>query len=301
MSDNSKMYWLHALTSLHIGVGRGVGFIDLPIMREKVTNWPFVPGSAVKGVLADFYGATEEKRRIDALVKSAFGRSADETSSANSGSLVFTDARLVCLPVRSLYGTFAWVTSSFALQRLQRDLETTGRSDFITLPQAPSAEGVLLPHGVASVLKNSSDQKVYLEDLDFSAHEDETVTQWAERLARWVFNDQPWQEAFKQRFTIIPNDTFDFLSETATEVQARVRIAQDSKTVESGALWYEESLPAETILAGVVWCDKIFPSTSITQAQLMQEFCSAERRLQIGGKATVGKGQARCIFSTTKG
>ena len=42
--NNTKMYWLHALTPLHVGAGRGVGFIDLPIMREKVTNWPLVPG-----------------------------------------------------------------------------------------------------------------------------------------------------------------------------------------------------------------------------------------------------------------
>ncbi len=112
MPTNTKMYWLHALTPLHVGAGRGVGFIDLPIMREKVTKWPLVPGSAVKGVMADHFGATEDARRADEndgkLLKAAFGLSGDDYS--NSGSLVFTDARLVCLPVRSLYGTFAWVT-----------------------------------------------------------------------------------------------------------------------------------------------------------------------------------------------
>ena len=48
-----RMYWIHALTPLHVGAGTGVGFIDLPIMREKTTAWPVLPGSAVKGVLAD--------------------------------------------------------------------------------------------------------------------------------------------------------------------------------------------------------------------------------------------------------
>jgi CRISPR-associated protein Cmr4 len=87
------------------------------------------------------------------------------------------------------------------------------------------------------------------------------------------------------------------LTETGTEVNARVRIAPERKTVEKGALWYEESLPAETILAGIVWCDKIFPHNSTTQEQLMREFCFIERHLQMGGKATVGKGQVHCRFS----
>ena len=55
-------YWIHALTPLHVGSGRGIGFIDLPIMREKATEYPFVPGSAVKGVLADHHGADDEAR-----------------------------------------------------------------------------------------------------------------------------------------------------------------------------------------------------------------------------------------------
>lgn len=297
MSNNIKMYWLHALTALHVGAGRGVGFIDLPVMREKVTQWPFVPGSAVKGVLADFFEATEEKRSNDPLRRAAFGRSDDERSNANSGSLVFTDARLVCLPVRSLFGTFAWVTSALALQRLHCDLEAAGLAGDLQIPQNFPSDGLLLPQDAGSVLKDISTGKVYLEDLDFPAGEDAIVQEWARRLAEWIFSEQSWQTAFMQRFAVIPNDSFDFLTETGTEVHARVRIAQESKTVESGALWYEESLPAETILAGIVWCDKVFPRHSVTHEQLMQEFCSTERHLQIGGKATVGKGQVRCRFS----
>lgn len=297
MPDNSKMYWVHALTSLHVGSGRGISFIDLPIMREKVTTWPFVPGSSIKGVLADSYGATEEKRKTDPLLKAAFGRSEDDDAGSNSGSLIFTDARLVCFPVRSLFGTFAWVTSALALQRLHRDLEAAGLAGDLQTPQNLPSDGLLLPQDAGSVLKDTSTGKVYLEDLDFPADEHAIVQGWARRLAEWIFSEQSWQTVFMQRFAVIPNDSFDFLTETGTEVHARVRIAQESKTVESGALWYEESLPAETILAGIVWCDKVFPRHSVTHEQLMQEFCSTERHLQIGGKATIGRGQVRCRFS----
>src|SRR3989442_606393 len=107
------MFWIHALTPLHVGAGRGVGYIDLPIMRETVTNWPLVPGSAVKGVLADAYHADPDSRKKigNEKLKLAFGVDDDNDNSggANSGSqagcLVFSDARIVCLPVRSLFGT----------------------------------------------------------------------------------------------------------------------------------------------------------------------------------------------------
>ena len=115
------------------------------------------------------------------------------------------------------------------------------------------------------------------------------------RKLRWKLR---WQEAFIQRFVVLPDDVFSFLCEQGTEVNARVRIEDDRKTVAEHALWYEESLPTETILAGVVWCDKVYgkdPNVSIEN--MMKEFCSSAQDLQLGGKASVGKGQVRCLFS----
>ncbi|CAG1004418.1 partial CRISPR system Cms endoribonuclease Csm3, partial [Gammaproteobacteria bacterium] len=140
----AKMYWLHALTPLHVGTGRGVGFIDLPVAREKATGWPVVPGSGIKGVLADRHGATDDKRKTDPKLAAAFGRADDKL--ANSGALIFTDARMVCLPVRSLYGTFAWVTSPLALRRLARDLENVKPAELPTaLPEVADANQIKLP------------------------------------------------------------------------------------------------------------------------------------------------------------
>jgi len=298
----TKIYWLHALTPLHVGSGRGIGFIDLPIMREKVTNWPLVPGSAVKGVLADHFGATDEARARDdsesKLLRATFGRADQDGESANSGSLVFTDARVVCLPVRSLYGTFAWVTSSLALQRFARDLEHVLRGNGLTIPPSPNPTEIFCWNLERSVLKEGTTGKVYFEDMDFTVRDCPPAQTTAERIAEWVFpSDAVWQEEFKKRFAVVNSDTFDFLCETATEINAHVRIEREKKVVSKGALWYEESLPAETVMAGLVWCDQIFPKDAATKEQLMERFCSKELKLQIGGKATVGKGQVRCLFS----
>jgi CRISPR-associated protein Cmr4 len=313
-----KQYWLHALTPLHVGSGRAVGVVDLPIVREAVTNWPYVPGSAVKGVLADHYEADAERGRNPAHPdwtgkpaaqlqarkrRLAFGTAGDELS--NAGSIVFADARLVCLPVRSLYGTFAWCTSRFALARLQRDLARAQTAD---LP-VPAGQGqILVSSNTPETTKTKlagPDGRVYLEDLDLASQPDAGAHAWGTLIAEQVFSAIAWRQIFLQRFAIIDDDVFSFLSQTATQVDARVRIDDDAKTVAKGQLWYEESLPAETVLSGLAWCGPVFrreddaEAKTITQQHLMDEFCSGTLRLQIGGKATVGRGQVEVAFEST--
>ena len=300
--DNAKFerrYWIHTVTPLHVGTGRGVGYIDLPIAREKVTNWPCIPGSAVKGVVADHFGATEDERKTNGLVRAAFGMANDSsTIEANStaGSLVFTDARIVCLPIRSFYGTFAWVTSPFCLERLKRD---TG----LAVPSVNAKSAVVA--GTTKLVRDGT--KLYLEDLDLDCTKSKEADGCAELIARAVFADRPdWQAIFRERLAIVSDDIFTFLCEAGTEVSAHIRIDEDSGTVAGGALWYEEALPVETLLAGTVWCDRVYRSKEnekgangdLTKEKLLENFCSRPLELQIGGKASTGKGQVRCLFES---
>jgi CRISPR-associated protein Cmr4 len=292
----TKTYWLHALTPLHVGAGTGLGFIDLPVMREKATGWPLVPGSAVKGVLADSHEASAENREGKPLMTAAFGSGGDDN--ANAGALVFTDARLVCLPVRSVYGTFAWVTCKLALDRLKRDLEAAGESD-VPGTIAPGAEKILLPAG--SVL-NGGGGTVYLGDLDLKVDApQDAATLWAKYLKQAVFaGDDGWQTEFQRRFAILPEDSFNFFCETATEVNARIKMDPERRTVDKhiGGLWYEEAVPAETILAGLVWCDRIPAARQVQETEVMGLVKSSS--LQIGGKATVGRGRVRFVASAAQ-
>lgn len=134
--DNTRMYWLHAITPLHVGAGRGVGFIDMPIMRERVTNWPLVPGSAIKGVMRDHFTNNDIDEK---LIDVAFGKKVMDDS-AIAGALVLTDAHIVCMPVRSLYGTFAYATSPIVLERLRRDLKATGLDNNLEAPSLEDTE-----------------------------------------------------------------------------------------------------------------------------------------------------------------
>lgn len=285
----AKIFWIHTLTPLHVGTGRGVGFIDLPIAREKLTGWPLVPGSAIKGVLRDYF---EQAEIAPKLLKKAFG--VQNEAETQSGSLMFTDARIVLLPVRSLYGTFAFVTSPMALQRLQRELREVGSNGSPDKIPQPNKEQLLAVRD--SVLVGTD--KIYLEELDFNAKTDDEHTQkWADFLADQIFTGE-WPRLFKQRFAIVADDTFNYLCETGTEVNARVKIDDNSKTVSQGALWYEESLPAEAVLAGITCCDRVFHAEDVKVEHLFETFLKDDFVCQMGGKATTGKGRVRCHFSS---
>ncbi len=303
MTTASRVFWIHALTPLHVGAGQGVGFIDLPVMREKATGWPIVPGSTVKGVMRGLFedsarrGGSGEGAgpRVDNhLIDTAFGRGGQEDRQDQAGSLVYTDARLVLLPVRSVYGTFAWVTCRLALELLRRDLRYAG----LEAPAVPSPvddRTILTPGTVLA-----KDGEVYLEDLDF--RREEGADEWADFLSRQVFPDDPeWVSLFRERMAVVSDDVFGFLAETGTEVAARIRIDPVCRTVEGGALWYEESLPAETLMAGTVWCDRVYGQNGPSAGDLIRAFCARPLRCQLGGKATVGKGLVRLVFSGGEG
>jgi CRISPR-associated protein Cmr4 len=146
--------------------------------------------------------------------------------------------------------------------------------------------------------------KAFLEDLDFEAKPDDTTANWAECLAGSIFPkeaDATWKQIFKERFAVISDNCFNFLSKTGTEVAAHIKIDDDKKIVAKHALWYEEALPAEAILAGVAWCDRVYKSKDIKdidETKIFRTFCpAAGLDLQIGGRATVGKGRVRCLFT----
>ncbi|MEW6309279.1 MAG: type III-B CRISPR module RAMP protein Cmr4 [Bacillota bacterium] len=296
--SEARAYWLHALTPLHVGAGRGVGFIDLPLSREKATNWPVVPGSTVKGVMRGHFQRTG-KVSDPGIFRAAFGAGGEDSL---AGALVYSDARLVLLPVRSLYGTFAWATSVLALQRLTRDLTAAQIDGIPPLPAPLPADRVFTTHSTELTHPNGRGGRAYLEDLDLTGQEDDVTDQWGNFFARMLFRtDEPWQRLFSARFAVLPDAVFDFLTELGTEVVARIKVSEATGTVDEGALWYEENLPAEAVLAGLTWCDAVPGGNGFTLEGLLDNFCGSAVDCQVGGKATVGRGRARFLFTGREG
>ena len=99
------------------------------------------------------------------------------------------NAQLVCLPVRSFRGTFAWTTSALCLHKLRRMLDLAGVPD---LPEAPAGLADTDAHHFDegdTKTALTEEKRVYLEDLDFIASPCPIATAWATKIAAYVFPD----------------------------------------------------------------------------------------------------------------
>lgn len=290
----TRAYLLHAMSPLHAGTGQGVDVIDLPIARMRSTGIPLVPGSSIKGVLRDARrdgGGDSE----DPDLLAVFGP-ATEKDGDHAGALVAGDARLLALPVRCFKGTFAWVSSPLLLSLAARDLEGV---DGVPAPLEVSSKHEARVGSLATCLNVSQrdgqgDAKVYLEDLDLGVREDPLVAAWGELLARVVYRGD--EDTLRRRFVVVDDETMTFLWETATQLDTRVRLDADTRTVAKGALWVEESLPPETLLIGLLAADRSRRKGHALQpAEVLDRALSEETTLQFGGKATVGRGRCRML------
>lgn len=290
----SEPFLLHALTPLHAGTGQSADIIDLPIARMRATGIPFVPGSSLKGVLRDACdadnGGSLDRPTIDAV----FGPPTGEAD-RHAGAIVVGDCRLLCLPVRSFRGTFAFVTSPLLLHLAARDLPG--------VPAVPKVTGtqVVVPAGTRLCHVDGKTRRVWLEDVDLEAIEgDQATGAWADWLANRIAGEdhKDLQDAIRGRFAAVDDDTMAFLWETATQIDTRVAINDETRTVQDGALWIEESLPPETVLVGVVSADRRRDGQAGSPTdvlELMFRGLPENRCLQVGGKATVGRGVCRFL------
>jgi CRISPR-associated protein Cmr4 len=285
---NVRLLFLHALSPIHCGTGQAVGGIDLPIAREKPTNIPLVPGSSLKGTLR------ARSKPDDGMQTTVFGPDTEHASD-HAGSVQFSDANLVFLPVRSVCGTFAWTTSPYLLRRLKRDAAEAGARTLATaeIPKPTSVDAACLAGE-----KLKAGDKVVFEDFDFKPLNDRLVSEIANEVARYVFAEEADRVFFTQRVCVVHDDVMSVLLRTSMEVVARNRLNPDTKTVEDGALWTEEALPIESILAGVVVATPVPPrrdSPAPAAGALLEyiEKLAQSGHLQIGGKSTVGRGLCR--------
>lgn len=292
----AKLLFLHTLSPLHAGTGQSVDVIDLPIAREKATGIPYLPGSTIKGVFRDACDDKNVRKRI-------FGPGTDEDPSEHSGSVTFTDARLLLLPVRSLKGVFAWVSSPLLLRRLVRDAHDASPLS-IKIPTPGEGACHVSNEACALTISAGNSEKVILEDLPLDFTPDADVASLAKTLGEKLFaGDIDAQMDLKSRLVVVADDTLSFLLETATEINARIHIDDQKKTVAKGQLWYEEALPTETVLVSLVIATMV-KTDPVNAAKLMSDpeevFKTvsdiSQNTLQFGGKATIGRGLCKTVF-----
>jgi CRISPR-associated protein Cmr4 len=283
--QNGGLLFLHAQTGLHPGSGTALGTVDLPIQRERHTDWPVIPGSTLKGILRD--ACRRAKGNNDELF-AVFG---PETAEADkhAGALSLTDARILAFPVRSLRGVFAWVTCPAVLERLKRDLGLVSKSTtaFDLKDTKPEKDKALCQQNSPLLVDGD---KLVLEEFEFQR------TDHADGVAKWVSQravaDDATRERLKSHLIVLHDDDFTHFVRHATEVVARVALDYERKTVKQGALFYEEFLPAETLFYSVVLASASRRDGNGKSAAEILQYLGDNLPpiLQIGGDETIGKG-----------
>ena len=273
--------WAHA--SLHAGAGSSVDGVDLPIQREGHSAWPCVFGSSVKGALRA--KAEDTLGKDNASIAFVFGPDSNsDNTSEHAGALLVSDAKLLLLPVRSLTSHFKWVTCPALLQRLVRDAQRLGVKSVqdITLPDIADDVALVAGQNTGNLFLEEYRFKINSQDLS-------ALSALINQLTGIAVID------LTKQLVIVSDDQFNYLARYATPVTPHIAIDNDKKTVKTGALWYEETLPPETVLYFALSAHRSrAKDTDIKAEQILnsitQDLFGASPYLQLGGNETVGMG-----------
>lgn len=254
-----------AETFIHPGTGQNVGAIDLPVAREAATDYPFIAGSSLKGALRDAY---EQKDRAGA--SDIFGpKVGDPDVELRAGNLLVSDARLLLLPVRSLSSAYKWVTCPHLLERFKRD---TGRSDSTVNFDIPKVENKMV------LSSENQGTRLFLEERSFEVA-GTLGDDLMDALEQLISNDDI-KARLKGQLAVLSNDDFSWFARYGLAVQARNVLDSEKKT--SNNLWYEETLPPDTLMYAVL--------AERNGKGVLQDVQRIGDYLQVGGNETVGQG-----------
>ena len=90
----------------------------------------------------------------------------------------------------------------------------------------------------------------------------------------------------EKRLAIVSDDAFAYFTKHGTEVTARIALEPGTKNASSGALFYEEFIPPESLFYSLCFLNGSAKGDELDNAM--------NKILQIGGDATIGKGLCQC-------
>lgn len=247
-----------AETFVHPGSGQSTGAIDFPVAREAGTDYPFMAGSSLKGALRD-----NHEQHGGNSVEEVFGKQ------ENAGNLLVSDARLLLLPVRSLSSAYKWVTCPHLLERFKRDAGRSGDQDAgFTIPSVGAKE---------ALGKDPNNGKLFLEERSFTGSGD--VPEEIVSALQTLIPHEDTRARLPDQLTVVSDDAFSWFARYGLSVQAR-NVLTDQKT--SKNLWYEETLPPDTLMYAVLAERNGGTLKKVREAN--------NGYLQAGGNETVGQG-----------
>lgn len=278
----------YAVSPIHAGSGASFAAVDLPIQRERHTNWPHVQASGVKGAMrAHYRDFTKDKTLINLLFgydkadkdfHTEYFKDDEKKQKVDDnfpGAVSFSDAKLLAFPIRSNVAPFVWVTCPAVLTRLNRDLSFAGLSEMGNPPPIIGENALCLSGGISG--------NVILEAVVVNVQVEE------------IHNPIPQDFPALNKLLLVSDEVFKYAVESCTEIQTQIKIDSETGTATgtaaSGALRYQELLPADSVLYSVVYYSRAVFDNSLQSETIrghVEEVIT--NFIQIGGDETLGRG-----------
>jgi len=293
-----RVGYLYSLAPIHCGGEGDLGNI-LEIAREVHTNFPYIPGSSLRGSLRDEVEQFAGKESCDRL----FGRELDSAGSMGVHQVWFGDARLLWVPMRtmSLGGSedaFTWVSC----HSLIRDHALVSRQSMPTFRKQP----VGTQKGTYWVA-DSKIEVALMNDPEKQATQ--LQGKWAESLQGDI------KSTWDKNHLVLPDSDFEILMEHSlwTQIRNKIQDKKDDMNASQGSaevFWTDVCIPRDTIfyfswgynpLRDKSEKSKDSGSSSRLTTQDHQTLMEILKGLlQVGGQANVGRGWVQSWVTNEK-
>lgn len=282
--DKVSLLIIQAITSIHPGIGRTVGTVDMPVQRDFL-GFPEIASTSIKGAWRSYVHNVYR----DSTEKKIFG---DDGPS----NVSILDAKVLLTPVRSLKGIILGSTSTLMLKKLKSYLEIGGDrfdknndieafkeilSKVISNSRSINMDECYISaniekYNIKDIINSSEDSVLVNEDFKLKIlgkqSELERIIQSLDlRNDLLNYND----------VILVHDDVYSQLVNRSIIRQTRVKLREEAKTVEAGP-WTEEHIPEGTV----------FYTLLFYKSEIKNDVHSTfnDKFLIIGGDETVGKG-----------
>lgn len=279
----ASIFKMYAITPCHVGCGASSGIVDLPIQRERHTQWPVIQASGMKGAMRAhfdrFKDNIKDQDQIDQfeqITDLIFGSEQSEFA----GSLSVSDAKILAFPMRSSCAPFVWITCPAVLKRLNRDLLLVQKESIKDVSELDS-----LAKDQAWCVSGSLNGEVLLEDMEVKIVDGAAVFKAITPLLPYLIE--------AQNLLIVHDDVFKYGVTSCTQVMAQIKINQATGTTQDGSLRYQEELPSDSIMYCVILWGASRDGQSKLGAETIAKYLREDvmvSHLQVGGDETLGRG-----------
>ena len=272
-----RIGYLYSLAPIHCGGEGDLGNI-LEIAREVHTNFPYAPGSSLRGSLRDSVTLLNPKAGDN-----LFGKELNGDGQMGVHQVWFGDARLLWVPMRTMSmnggkDVFTWVSCHSLIR------------DHAIVAQLPAVLFPDYPVGTQAGTYVVADAQISVKALQNDQKQAIALSTWPDSLSNAV------QPTWEKSCLVLPDADFQVLMEHSLWTQVRNKI-EEAKSGEEGEIrggsaevfWTDVCIPRDTILY-FTWGYSLLKENPVTSDEHDLLMSVIQGLLQVGGQANVGRG-----------